>query len=290
MAIPPPGVDQAALTVAARRVLLDGISALHEHVQALVLIGAQAVYLRSQSTNLGVATATSDGDLSLDPELLRPDPRIEAALTDAGFTRDIDSRQPQPGTWFRTVDVNGSPVPIPVDLLAPETLIPSAGRRGVRIPPHDRSAVRRVPGIEVSVEDHDLMEVHSLEPQVDPRVVSIRVAGPAALMVAKAFKIRDRVASGKPERLSNKDASDVYRLMLATDPYEVADSFERLVTSPRVGQVAREGLELLVKQFGVPQGVGVTMAVQALNTAVAPDEISRTAPAFVAALPSLDTD
>ena len=79
-----------------------------------------------------------------------------------------------------------------------------------RQPPHDRLAVRRVPGIEVSVEDHDLMEVHSLEPEVDPRVVSIRVAGPVALMVAKAFKIRDRMASGRPERLSNKDASDVY--------------------------------------------------------------------------------
>jgi hypothetical protein len=199
---PPPGVEQAALTVAARRVLLDGISALHEHVQALVLVGAQAIYLRSQSIDLGMATATSDGDISLDPELLRPDPRIEEAMTGAGFTRDIDARQPQPGTWFRTVDVNGSPLPIPVDLLAPETLIVPAGRRGVRLPPHDRSAVRRIPGIEVSVEDHDLMEVHSLEPQIDPRMVSIRVAGPVALMVAKAFKIRDRVKECRRSRNS----------------------------------------------------------------------------------------
>jgi hypothetical protein len=88
--------------------------------------------------------------------------------------------------------------------------------------------------------------------------------------------------------LSNKDASDVYRLMLATDPYEVADSFARLVASPRVGQVAREGLGLLVEQFGTPRGVGVSMTSQALSTAVAPEEIGRTTPAFVATLASLD--
>lgn len=51
--------------------------------------------LRSGPADLGVATATSDGDVGIDPELLRPDPRLEAALTDAGFTRDVVDRPEQ---------------------------------------------------------------------------------------------------------------------------------------------------------------------------------------------------
>ena len=47
-----PGVDE--LYVLARRALLDALEALHEHREAIVLVGAQAVYRR---TSIGVEMA-----------------------------------------------------------------------------------------------------------------------------------------------------------------------------------------------------------------------------------------
>jgi len=43
----PPGVEQQQLYVAARRALLDAAEALAEQREALILVGAQAVYLRA---------------------------------------------------------------------------------------------------------------------------------------------------------------------------------------------------------------------------------------------------
>ena len=255
MALVPPNVDRSAITVAARRVLLDALVALREHLDALVLVGAQAVYLRSGTLDLGVAMYTSDGDVGLDPELLRGDPRLEGALTGAGFTRDILDRDPQPGTWFQVVRIDGKDVPIAVDLLAPESL--AAGRRGADLPPHAKGSVRRVPGIELALEDHDRMPIASLEPDTDNRSLAMRVAGTSALLVAKAYKIHDRSSDSNARRRGDKDAADVYRLMATADP------------------------------FGAPRATGVEMAVRALATSVPEDRIRRNATAFTNALPML---
>lgn len=42
-----PGVDPADLLVRARSVLLDALSALTDHLDAVTVIGAQAVYLHT---------------------------------------------------------------------------------------------------------------------------------------------------------------------------------------------------------------------------------------------------
>ena len=51
------------------------------------------------------------------------------------------------------------------------------------------------------------------------RSTTVNVAGPVALLVAKAHKIHDRLkgAASKPDRLTNKDAGDVYRLMVSVN-------------------------------------------------------------------------
>lgn len=282
MALVPPDVDSQALHVAARRVLLDALVALEEQRPAMVLVGAQAIYLRSGSANLGVAVFTSDADLGLDPALVESDPRLEVALGAAGFSRDVVGRQAQPGTWWRSQDVGGKNIPIAVDLLAAETL--SDGGRGARIPPHDKRAVRRVGGIELAVEDNDVLTIASLDPAADHRSVELRVAGVPALLVAKAHKIRDRLA-GRPDRLNDKDAADVYRLMTTADPFGVADQFRRLAESTRVGEVARVGVRLLREQFRSRRTVGVDMAVRALAGSVPEERIRSVAPAFVSEMP-----
>jgi len=62
--------------VAARRVLLDALEALTAHRAAIIVAGAQAVYLRTSLTDLGIAPYTTDGDLALDPTLLGGEPAL----------------------------------------------------------------------------------------------------------------------------------------------------------------------------------------------------------------------
>jgi hypothetical protein len=69
------------LYVMARQVLLDALGALGEHREAIVLVGAQAVYLRVGEADLAVAPFTTDGDLAIDPGALAKIPPLEKALT-----------------------------------------------------------------------------------------------------------------------------------------------------------------------------------------------------------------
>ncbi len=54
----------------ARRVLLDALGALGAHREAVIVVGAQALYLQAGEADMAVAPYTTDGDLALDPSLL----------------------------------------------------------------------------------------------------------------------------------------------------------------------------------------------------------------------------
>jgi hypothetical protein len=97
--------------VDARRVLLDALAGLHAHLDAFVLIGAQAVYLRTIDRLPGYQPFTTDADLVFDPELLADSPLLADAMTSAGFVFSG-----QPGIWHRIVAHPGvADVTIPVD-------------------------------------------------------------------------------------------------------------------------------------------------------------------------------
>jgi len=80
----PPGVDDDM--AAARTALLDALDALRDQLDALVLIGAQAIYLWTGAADLAVAEATDDSDLAIDHRLLADDPLLEVAMTAQAFT------------------------------------------------------------------------------------------------------------------------------------------------------------------------------------------------------------
>lgn len=281
MARIPEGVDLDQLTVAARRVLLDGLCTLETHLSAITVIGAQAVHLRSAGASMRSAAYTSDGDLSIDPSQLSDDPRIDAMLVEAGFA--VMDRQP--GLWLKPEIIDGTEQRIELDLLIGRTLIADVGRRSARKPPHDVMSFRWVDGIELACVDRSPMTIAALEPG-DDRHVMVNVAGPAALLVAKAYKIKDRLrgASRFPDRLSNKDAGDVLRLMMTTPPAVVTATFDRLRDDERVGEVTRTGERLLRDLFGGRAAHGVGMAVEALRGDVAEPRVRALAPTFVAAL------
>jgi predicted amino acid dehydrogenase len=112
-----PGADN--VIVEARTALLDAITALEAHKASVILIGAQAIYLRTGNATFALAEATKDSDLAIDTRELGEDPLLEEAMTSAGFILNPVSQQP--GAWM-------SPNGIPVDLMVPEHLAGSGSR------------------------------------------------------------------------------------------------------------------------------------------------------------------
>ncbi|MFD0202043.1 MULTISPECIES: hypothetical protein [Saccharothrix] len=180
--------------------------------------------------------------------------------------------------------VGGVEVPVELDLLVGEKMA-GRGRRSADIAPHARMTARRVEGLEPSVVDRSPMTISALKGA--PRSVRVNVAGPAALLVAKAHKIHDRLVAAGQDRLTDKDAGDVYRLMVGGKRSEVVASFGSLLADPLVGEVTSIGLEYLREQFGRAEAPGVGMAVDALAGDIPADRIRGVAPAYIRALDRL---
>lgn len=216
--------------------LLDALEALAAHRNALVLVGAQAVYLWAGEADLAVAPYTTDADLAIDPAVLDPAPALVVAMTGAGFAVGG-----QPGVWVAAGSVQ-------VDLLVPDSL-GGAGRRGARLGPHWSQAARKARGLE------------------------------AALLVAKLHKLRER-SHAAPDRLRDKDALDVLRLLRATDTAAPAATITMLRAGPRSADATEAALVFLANLFGAPDAPGARMAARA----AAPLEGEATIAASVAAL------
>jgi hypothetical protein len=272
------------LYVEARRILLDALFALAPHGSAVIVVGAQAVYLQTNKTELAIAPYTTDGDLALDPSLLGDNPELENAMGDAGF-----HLQPQPGgniapgVWLATVEVDGQTHDVPVDLIVPEGAASGGGRRGARLGAHGNRAARRAVGLEAALVDHSLMVISSLDP-TDRRSIKAEVAGPAALFVAKAHKLNDRIASGKTDRIDDKDAADVVRLMQSVSAAEVRETLKALADDPVASQPVRDGLVYLQDLFGRRGRQGILMAARALRTAMEADTVEVICTRFVTQL------
>jgi hypothetical protein len=83
------------LYVLARRVLLDALGALGSQMDAITLVGAQAIYLHTGEADLAIAPYTIDGDLLVEPRALRSSPLLGDAMRRAGFVPEPG----QPGIW-----------------------------------------------------------------------------------------------------------------------------------------------------------------------------------------------
>jgi hypothetical protein len=250
--------------VLARRVMLDALDGLEAHRDALVLVGAQAVYLNcGEAEWLAMAAFTVDADIALFPNRLAREPSLESAMRAAGFEPAVRDGAQNPGSWIARRRLGDEDVLVPVDLLVPAALSP-AGRRGARLAGHDKRAAMKSPGIEGAIVDRSPMEIRALEPG-DDRVREIDVAGPVALLIAKCHKLRDRLDDadrGRADRLGAKDAVDVLRLMDATTYSDAARVWDEIRKHGQVGEVAETGLRLLGELFGEPDALGVEMAVR----------------------------
>jgi hypothetical protein len=92
--------------------------------------------------------------------------------------------------------------------------------------------------------------------------LAVKVASPSALVVAKVFKIGER-QSGKPGRLLDKDAHDLYRLLRAVETDEIAAGLRRLSESSLAGGVTGRALDWMRQFCSSPQALVPAMAGRA---------------------------
>ena len=265
--------DPDPLYVRARTALLDAADALTEQLDAVVLVGAQAIYLHTGVAEFATAEYTTDADFCVAPGDLRDTPLLAVLLKTHGF-----SLREQPGAWM-------SPDGIPVDLMVPEALA-GAGSRGARLGSHGNKAARRATGLEGALVDRERMEITALESGVE-RSIAMLVAGPAALLVAKVHKIAERTGTG--DRVSDKDGLDVLRLLQAIDTPTFAAGLAHLANHEISAAVTAEAVSQLAPLFGSPNSVGVTMAVRAARAAAEADVIAASFTALVSDLLTAST-
>lgn len=242
--------------VMARSVLLDALQALGTHLDALVLVGAQAVYLHTGDADLIVVPTTTDADLAIFPTKLLDEPLLEDALSDAGFELGAD-----PGTWRGRFGVA-------VDLMVPEVLRGGSSRRSARLPIHGNRAARRTIGLEPALVDNEIHEIAACD-ATDTRAVRLRVAGPAALLVAKVTKIEER--RDKPTRHTPKDGLDVLRLLQSTSSEAMARRLTDLERDPLAGAVTTAAVESLRRDGADPRGLIASLAGRGVGNLADPD-------------------
>ena len=246
------------LYVRARGALLDAVEALGAHRDAIVLVGAQAIYLHTGDADLAVAEYTTDADFAVRPDELADAPLLDELLTARGFTP-----REHPGSWL-------SPGGVYIDIMVPEALA-GPGTRGARLGPHGKRAARRAKGLEAALVDRDKRTIASLD-ATDPRTATIWAAGPAALLVAKIHKIAERV--GAQDRMRDKDALDVLRLLRAVETEDLTERIRQLSQESLSADVTRTAIELLPVLFGEADSEGLAMAIRAVGDAEDPATIA----------------
>jgi hypothetical protein len=193
---------------------------------------------------------------------------IEVAMTDAGF--EIKDPE-QPGGWWSSEDVR-------VDLMVPEG-IAGRGTRGVTMPPHDRRAARNTKGIEGCLVDNAVFTIGAHDPG-DFRRFQVRVAGPASLIVAKSYKINDRISNPK-RKLEDKDAHDLYRLLRAVHSDQLLLGFRKMLNEEVSRDIAVEGLGFLKVLFADgPNSEGSRRAGRAEYGVGNPDTVAQSVAAL----------
>jgi hypothetical protein len=161
---------------------------------------------------------------------------------------------------------------VPIDLIVPSEAAPPGGSRGARLPGHGKRAARKTSGLEAALVDNEVIAIEALEPE-DRRRARLRVAGVAALLVAKTHKISDRVEIGREDRLSDKDGADVVRLMGASPPGAVASTLKGLIGNPTAMAGTEIALERFEGLFGRRGGAGIELASRALREAMPEDRV-----------------
>ena len=235
--------------VVARKVLLDCLELLAAQSEALVLVGAQAIYLQTPVLDVGLPASTTDGDIAIDPDLLFENPDLAEVLESAGFRPHTS-----PGTWF-------SPEGVPIDLMVPSGALPASSRRTAPLKGQGGRTARRTSGLELALRDNNTMELRALDPN-DTRIAMVKVASPAALVVAKLVKLAERMSGPKPDRILAKDASDVLRMLRYNDAAAIGATLGRFAADGIDSGTIETAVEFLRSQLSLVRSPLIELAVE----------------------------
>lgn len=235
--------------VIARRVLLDCLELLSAQSEALVLVGAQAIYLQTPVLDVGLPASTTDGDIAIDPDLLSENPDLAEVLEAVGFRPHTSL-----GTWF-------SPEGVPIDLMVPTGALPASSRRTAPLEGQGGRTARRTSGLELALRDNNTMELRALNPK-DARVALVKVASPAALVVAKVIKLDERMSGPKPDRILAKDASDVLRMLRYNDAAAIGATLGRFAADDIGSGTIESAVEFLRSQLASRRSPLIELAVE----------------------------
>ncbi|QZH59658.1 hypothetical protein K1X22_26420 [Mycolicibacterium farcinogenes] len=253
--------------VAARAVLLDALDALDGHLPTIIIVGAQAVYLHTGAGDFVEPPMTTDGDLALDAESLKTSPEITAAMAAADFKQGAN-----PGRWTGRGEVA-------VDIMvAPfQSGRTAKDARSARLIGHEKWAARPTAGLEPALIDNSPHILRALA-EDDHRCVEVKVAGPAALLVAKIIKFEERLNDTKAEgkRVKQKDALDMLRLLQAVDTADLIGGLLLHFADSHARDVSIRALRFLEKE-----GTSATSALPQAAAAVDGGNPT-TAPSFAA--------
>jgi len=241
--------------IAARSVLLDAIGALGSQADSFILVGAQGVYAHTGNVAGTGSNRTTDADLALNTELLESDPELTSALEAAGFTATG-----QPGSWAGSRGIR-------VDIMTvPHQSNPkNHTSRSARLPPHGTNLARITAGLEAALIDNSKLSIEPLS-TADPRSVEIAVAGPAALLVAKAIKISERNTSaraGKKDRAKTKDGVDCLRLLRTIETEDLISGFHSHCDGAEAEAVSHRALTYFSGQLRLGDDDEVRRAIRA---------------------------
>jgi hypothetical protein len=164
----------------------------------------------------------------------------------------------------------------------PDHIAPAAGRRGARLPRgHGKTAAQKTVGVEGALVDYDPIEIHALDP-LDHRTAVVNVAGPAALLVAKAIKLGERLST--PRRLLPKDAGDIFRLYDAYDVDEMSARMAQVSHDERSEAVTAVAIGYLRTLFATPRSPGIRLAADALSQIVGGDAVTQVMASYTRSL------
>lgn len=240
---------------AARAVLLDALEALECHLPSIILVGAQAVYHHTGAGSLAQPPMTTDADLALDTSGLADEPEIATTLVNAGFKPGGN-----PGCWLGRGEIAVDIMVVPW-----QSGTTKKNARAGRIEPHSRNTARITAGLEPALVDFALHRLSALTPD-DKRQVDLKVAGPAALLIAKAIKVEERLADadrGSSARLKEKDALDMFRLLQTVETDDLVQGIRRHLSDDQASPTTMRGLQVLETHGTDPRATLPTLAAQA---------------------------
>jgi hypothetical protein len=244
----------------ARRTLIQALRALAPLPEgSFVLVGAQAVYLRAPEGIAAIAPFTLDGDLAADPRKIRTARSIPDHLERAGFV----FRNDYGGFYSRGDASPDERYASNIDILVPHTVdhLWEAESYGIR----DSRATQSQRGLELCLVDHSPMRLGSVEMSDDSGSVVVEVASILALLVAKGWKIGERLEQGTDAfQEARGDIADVYRLLRAGTPEEMAAVLRQLPRYGEVRDIARTGA-MYVRNLCGSLGAGLVLLSEILG-------------------------